>query len=209
MELLTILLTNPHPSCDIVNANLPEPWYIIVAKIVAIPAFLISLWSLLSPKLSKLKLSIIPETQIQIIEDSLQGKKILAFNVLFTIVTKGPTNKWETYKFIHANVLAPDGRTINFVCRSYLEEKALGQVNLSRNIPYAINGGQSKTTTASFQTSEITSWVLGKYKVEFSAITSNENKINCKKITFVLDEKSIAVVKTSLATLTIKSEFEQ
>jgi hypothetical protein len=206
MQLFTVLCKHFEASIDKL-AGSEDPWYFVIAKIVAIPAFLISLWNFISLYFLKLKLRVIPATQIQLTESTQRGQKLTAFNVLFTIFSKGPSNKWDTYKFISADVLVPNGNKINFICRSYIEETAKGQSNASRNIPIAINGGQSKSTTVSFQTTDFSNWELGKYEITFYAINSHGNNIVSKKIRFILDANSIATVQNPDSILTIPSEI--
>ena len=174
-----------------------DPWYFTIAKVVAIPAFFISLWNLLSPYILSLKILISPEPQIQILEGDLQGKRITAFNVLFTIIGKGPTTKWETYKFLTANLEIPNGKKIKFDCRSYLEEKGLGQSNASRNIPIPISGGTSKTTNAAFQSLQQESWLEGKYRLYIDVRNSGNDKLKCKGLEFTIDNLSVVKIPDS------------
>src|ERR1700746_590963 len=71
------------------NSASGDTWYVLLAKIVAIPAFLISLWNLLSPYFLKLKLHTVPEAQIQLMEAAQQNTKLTGFNILFTTFSKG------------------------------------------------------------------------------------------------------------------------
>jgi hypothetical protein len=177
-----------------------DPWYLLPAQIIAIPAFLIGLWNLFSQYLVKIKFRIIPEMQIQIMQGSVKDfnqkdKAIAAYNVLFTVIAKGPSVKWNTYKFISSKLSIPDGSTIKFGCRAYIEEKGLGQSNASRNIPISINGGNSKITTAAFQSGDnFKEWIRGKYKVEFEMTDSNNNKIPCRSLEFNLEEHDLKII---------------
>jgi len=179
----------------------------MIIQAIAILAFFISLWNLLSPYILKLSLTLVPEAQIQLLEAIQEDKKLTAFNVLFTAISKGPVSKWNTYKFIRAELLIPDGRKISFICRAYLSEAGLGQSNSSRNIPLAINGAQSKTTTAAFQTVDFTEWQVGNYQASFYCVDAKGHKISSDSLSFELTNTSLTIIKKPNSTYIVECEI--
>lgn len=179
----------------------------IIGGAVGVIALLISLWNLLSPYLLGVRTRIIPESQIQIINAFQKNKKLTAFNILFTIVSKGPSNKWIIYKFHSAFLTIPNKSKIKYRCWSVLEEKGMGQSNSSRNIPHSMNGNSSKTLTLSFQSNEFEEWIVGEYSASFEVSDSNNNKVYCNNIAFQITESSLKVVQVPNGILMLDSEL--
>lgn len=167
-----------------------EPIYLTIAKIVAIPAFVLGLWNFLNPLLSKIRICIIPEMQVQILKD----KELNAYNVLFTIITKGPSHKCITFKFISSKLTTPNGNSFTFRCSSYLEEKGNSQSSKSRNIPIPMYGRNAINVTTAFQSDDINSFVPGKSKIEFEIIKSNNKKIKCKSVEFNISDEHLELL---------------
>jgi hypothetical protein len=185
-----------------------EPWYFVLAKIVSIPAFIISLWNLFLPYFSSLHIKVLPESQIQIMEGILQDKPTTAFNVLFTVLAEGPDTKWETYKFISATLTTPNGAKINYTCRSYLEEKGMGQENASRNVPVSVNGNSSKTHTVGFQSNDFKNWVIGHYVVAFEIKNAKQESLKCSRLEFDMTEKVLRIAQRPDAILMLPCEIK-
>jgi hypothetical protein len=179
--------------------------YYLIAIIVASLALVISLINSFVLYFKKLKLLIIPELQVQVMEASQNNKFLLAYNILFTIISQGSGITWNTFKFMTSILTTPDGRPIEFECRSYIEEKGMGQSNASRNIPVAINGNNSKILTVAFQSDKLSTWNTGKYKLEFDIRDSNDVKIECPLIEFILDENSLKIIKQPQSILMVKA----
>jgi len=162
----------------------------IAVAVVAFVGFGLSLWNFFSPMIRSVSLRIIPERQVQLFQES----NMFALNILTTITASGPTEKWRTIKFEEAKLKVPDGRMITFGCRAYLSEEGLGQKNMSRNIPVALQGGSSRIVTAAFQTADLDKWALGTY--ELTLITSNDSgeKVQTPALKFTLIQKDLAII---------------
>jgi|GEM_PF-3051681 len=178
-----------------INTGTTNNTWDIITKVIALVAFLISLWNLFSPYLLRLKLHVIFESQIQLMEDV--SKRVLGFNILATIVSTGPGVKWETFRFNDAELIFPNGDKYIFTCRSYLDEKGMGQANASRNIPIAIKGSESKTITSAYQYNSIDThqWIVGTYKLKFNITNSHNSKISAGTIEFHLTQEYITILK--------------
>lgn len=184
-----------------------DSWYQLISIIIAVAAFFLSLWNLLSPYFLKVKLILLPENQIQLISEVRWDKIVIAFNVLFVILTKGSNTEWDTYKFLKADLSVPDGRKISFRGWGYLLEKDWWQKNDSRNIPIPIQGWQGKTTTASFLSHDFWDWQVGKYEIAFTVTNSKSKIIPCKRMKFSLDQKYLEIIRRPNATLMLESEL--
>jgi hypothetical protein len=161
-----------------------------LARWIAVPAFLLSLWVITAPHFQRVKVTFVPERQLQLIS----SPGVLAFNMLVTITASGPSRKWETLKFEEATLRVPDGRTISFPCRAYLVDKGRGQRNQSRNIPVALQGGDTRIITPAFQSSDLEKWSLGSYELRIVASTSSGKRMSVSGLKFTLVPKDLEVI---------------
>ena len=171
----------------------------IVAQVVAIPAFVIALWNFIYPMTAQTKIALVPERQVQLMQDTIDGKSMTAFNILSTILATGPAQRWETVRFNSATIRVPDGRTINFSCRAYLTEIGRGQQNQSRNIPIAIKGGESMTITSAYQSDELPSWILGEYNFTINAIDSKGRTVTFPSFKITLSQHDLDIINKPLS----------
>jgi len=167
---------------------------VAVGQIVAIPTFLLTLYLLLSPKLFRTKISFIAERQIQVLKATAGETPMIAFNILTILVANGPISRWETLRFERAFVTFPDDRTFEFNCRAYLNEIGRGQSNQSRNIPIALQGGESRTITTAFQTHRITDWLAGIYTFIIETSDSRGAETQSGKFKFILTEDNLQII---------------
>jgi len=188
-----------------------------IAQIVAIPAFLISLWNLLYPSLAGTKISIKLEShvalsqglagQMQFEQGEQQGKiaskKTIGFNNLATVFATGPSNNWETVKFNSATVRIPDGRLITFACRCYISELMNARQPAFRNTPLAVKGGESKTVTSRYQNNELPEWILGEYEIQINATDGKGKVIQVNPFKITLNSKNLISLKNSNLNLLI------
>lgn len=182
------------------------PWYMILAQVVAIPAFLFSLWPILSPLFLKLKIIGINENQIQLAQVFGNGKYSLGINIFYTIIARGPETKWETFKFVELILTSSNGLSQVFSCTDYLMDKKNGQDSISRNTPVAIKGKDSKTITAAFNSVGAFKIESGEYIVLVSIINSKGQGIKCKPIIFEINKQNIVDLQNPKMTLMIPTK---
>jgi hypothetical protein len=162
----------------------------LAVKIVAVLGFLLSLWNFFSPVIRSVSLDIVPERQVQLMQEG----NIFAFNLLTTITASGPAEKWQTIKYEEAKLKVPDGRIVTFGCRAYLAEEGLGQKNQSRNIPIALQGGDSRILTAAFQATDLDKWSLGTYEVTLIASTGSGKTVRVSGLKFTLVQNDLNII---------------
>lgn len=141
-------------------------------------------------------LQVYPQPQIQLTQDG----ALCAFNVLCTLIARGGSESADTITFTSADVAFPNGNKFFFACRSYIDEKGLGQENASRNIPIAVKGNQIMNITSGYQMENGSiRWEAGQYAVQLHAIDLKGNSISIPLLQFELSPNDIAIISKPLA----------
>ncbi len=169
----------------------------IIVGVIAVAAFLISVGQLLYPYLIRLRLKLIPERQVQLIQ---QGNAV-GINVLNTVVVTGPSRRCLTVKFTSGTLAVPGGRSIAMKCMTYLVDQGKGQQHSSRNIPVMLRGGDATVITPGLQSDTMGAWTLGAYNLTLMAERDDGTLISSPPIRFALEQSDLNVLAKPQATL--------